>query len=109
MFKKIKDIYKILAILSEIKECWRKCMETKKGFFSSEFFITVLGVIGSMAAFFLGKLSPETFAFIMAIVIPAYSISRTVVKKTATTKDDEILAMVEKTILSKMGIKTEDK
>ena len=109
IIKNIKDFYKILALLSSIKNIWEDYMESKKGIFSSEFLITVLGIVGSMAAFFMGRLSPEMLAMVTTVLGAVYTIGRVVVKATKSIKDDEILAIIERSILAKIGMKTDQK
>ena len=83
--------------------------EQKKGIFTSEFWGMLLSIVGMLVNVLVGKLSPELFATISAVLVGIYTIARTVVKLTPSTKDDEFLKKLKDEILSKFGVKDEEK
>ena len=105
MFKKFKEWYGFLVVASKIKELIRGYMENKedKGIKTTEFITTVISIIGVGAAFFMAKLSPETSAMVVGIMVASYNLARGIAKITKTTKDDEILDLVEKKIIEKLN------
>lgn len=76
--------------LNKIKEA-----KVKSGIRSSEFWIVVATVVASIWGAAGGLVSPELTTKIVGIVVAIYTIARTVVKATASTKDDELLDKIK--------------
>lgn len=59
----------------------------RRGYQTTEFWITVLTVIGALAAALAGDLSPQYAAFATAISTAAYALSRGLTKTGGTSGD----------------------
>ena len=55
--------------------------DIKKGFKTTEFWVTVLTVVGSAASGLAGIMDPKISGFMMALSSAAYAISRGLAKK----------------------------
>ena len=73
-----------------------------KGIFTSEFLMTFLGIVGSIAGTCVGYLPPDLTVKIVAGLVAIYTIARTIVKLTPSTKDDEMVDKIGE-IIKKLG------
>jgi uncharacterized membrane protein HdeD (DUF308 family) len=74
----------------------------KPGIKTTEFWLSVIAIVGMFVPTLLGFLSPELAAVVSAIIVGAYSIARGIAKLTTTTIDDTILDAIEESIISKL-------
>lgn len=104
MFKNIKTIYRLLAVLSQIKEAYRNYMNTepKPGIKSTELWGTILAILGMACGF----IPPSMYPYV-TVLLAAYALARAIAKHTKTTKDDEILDLIASKVLAKLPAATE--
>lgn len=70
-----------------------------KGIKTTEFWISIIGIIGTLLPAFLGMLSPEKATLVSAFIVGLYTISRMVVKITTNVNDDKIVKAIKENIL----------
>ena len=99
IIEKIKLLLKLNAAYKQIKEA-----SMKSKWFEREFILTVLTVLGSLAAAIAGYIPVDLLIKVSGSVVAVFTIARAIVKATATQKDDEILEKIA-TILKNLGIK----
>lgn len=78
--------------------------DVKPGVKSSEFLLTILGVVGMVAGMLFGKLDAGTATLVIGILVGLYTVARAIVKVTPTTKDDELLDAIKDKILDKLPL-----
>ena len=74
----------------------------RKGIKTTEFWLTVIGIIGTLIPMLSGMIEPKTWSIISAVLIGLYTIARAYVKSTTSTTDDKILDKIEKDIIDKI-------
>lgn len=77
------------------------------GIGSSGFIMTFLGALVAIAMFFLGGLSPEMTALLIACMTSIYTLSRAIIKASVSKKDDAVfnqIVSVLKPISEKLGV-----
>ena len=89
IFDKIKLALSVRKAINLLKG---KNMKT--GWRTTEFWVTLAGVVGMLWAGFMSFLPAETVAQIVGFTVGLYTIARTVVKMTDTPKDDEFLQKI---------------
>ncbi len=99
MIKKIKNIMLLWKIYKKIKEA-----KMKDGIKTSEFWLTVISSLITILLSIEGLIPVEIMTKTITILVGVYTIARTVVKFTTTTKDDEFVEKIGK-ILEEKGIK----
>jgi len=92
ILERLKTYYKILVCSSKLKETIMENKNTEK---KSELFLTIGTIVINLFLAIQGLIPAELLAKILAILSGAYTIARTLVKMTKTTKDDELLAKIE--------------
>lgn len=78
--------------------------EVKSGAKSTEFWVSVIALLGAIGGAFIGKVPPDTLATVLTVVPGAYALARGIVKMTATKKDDEILDAIQRNILNRLPV-----
>jgi hypothetical protein len=96
LFKKISLAWKTRNAVKKIKEAYMK-----EGIKSSEFWISAVTWISVLLVAAMGLLDPKTATAILAGIAVVYTIARTIVKITPSTKDDELLEKFEKILRDK--------
>jgi len=97
-----------MSLLQKIKFVWqiyktiKEARKMKKGIKTTEFWLTVIGIIGTLIPMLSGMIEPKTWSIISAVLIGLYTIARAYVKSTASTTDDKILDKIEKDIIDKI-------
>jgi 4-hydroxybenzoate polyprenyltransferase len=76
--------------------------DVKPGSKSSEFLAVIITTVGLIAGALVGKLDAGLVAIILGVLAGLYTIARTIVKITPSTKDDEILDMIKEKILDQI-------
>lgn len=90
VFKKLRLLYLASRLYRKLKEGIKM-----KKWLEREWILTVLGIIASIWGAVQGLIPADLSAKIVAGIIMVFAIARAIVKFTATTKDDEILAKIE--------------
>lgn len=94
IIEKIKVYFAVNDAYKKIKEAYMK----GKGFLTSEFWLTALGVLASLAGALVGYIPPELTIKIVAGLTAVYTIARAIVKLTPSTKDDELVEKIAQII-----------
>jgi hypothetical protein len=84
--------------------------KVKSGIFSTEFWLVVVSAISTVGLFFLGSIDPKTLVIVMTALTTVYTISRTIIKATASKSDDiafNKFLNALKPLLDKIGVKVE--
>lgn len=90
------NIFGMIGLIFRVKG---EVSKLKPGFMTTEFWITVINILGMILGAFLDKIPVETALIIGASLSGLYIIARAIVKKTETTADDAIVeAIYEKLI-----------
>ena len=84
----IKEIWKILMIIKEVKKAMS---EVKSGVTSSELYVTIATIAASVFSAIAGMIPPELMTKIVLVAGCIYTICRTIVKLTPSKIDDELL------------------
>lgn len=92
ILENLKTYYKILVWSSKLKETIMENKNTEK---KSELYLTIGTIVINLFLAIQGLIPAELLAKILAILSGVYTIARTLVKMTKTTKDDELLAKIE--------------
>jgi len=79
-------------------------MKNRPGIKTTEFWLVLINIVGTLVGAFMGYLKPETVAMIGGILAGLYLIARTIVKATPSKVDDLILEKIQEAILSKFGV-----
>jgi len=95
----IIDKIKLLFLAKKSYEEVKGAM--KKGIWTTEFWLTVITVIVNIWFAVVGLIPADLVAKILAGVAAIYTIARTIVKLTPTTKDDELLDKIVSIVESK--------
>jgi len=96
----IIDKIKLLFLAKKSYEEVKGAM-VKNGLKSTEFWLTVITVIVNIWFAVVGLIPADLVAKILAGVAAVYTIARTIVKLTPTTKDDELLDKIVSIVESK--------
>jgi uncharacterized membrane protein YfcA len=96
------NILEQIKLLIALKKFLEGVKQMKAGWKSTEFWVTLLGVIGSLVGSIAGMLPPELVVKIVAGLVIVYTIARTITKLTPSTKDDELVAKIGE-IINKLG------
>jgi hypothetical protein len=94
-----------LKAKSEVKQL----MEKKSGWKTSEFWISIATIVGSLFAAGGAFLPPQTVAMIITAVSCVYIIARSVVKLTPNPNDDIVVEKIGAILKEKFGIKEDAK
>lgn len=92
ILENLKTYYKILVWSSKLKETIMENKNTEK---KSELYLTIGTIVINLFLAIQGLIPAELLVKILAILSGVYTIARTLVKMTKTTKDDELLAKIE--------------
>lgn len=92
ILENLKTYYKILVWSSKLKETIMENKNTEK---KSELYLTIGTIVINLFLAIQGLIPAELLAKILAILSGVYTIARTLVKMTKTTKDDKLLAKIE--------------
>ena len=71
----------------------------KDGIFTTEFWLTIIVLIGNILPTILGLLPVGKTSLICSAMIAIYTISRTIVKKTTSVNDDKIIEAIGQYII----------
>jgi uncharacterized membrane protein len=104
IIQNISLLIKLNKILQEVKE-----MLKKGNWFSTEFILNVLTILGSIAAAVVGFIPVVLVAKGIAILVIVYTVGRSIAKLTTTTKDDEIVEKIGNIIKNLGGQVPENK
>lgn len=99
MFGKLKALYVAWKESKKVKEAYMGKL------FEREFLLTVLTAVAAIYASVQGMISPELTAKVLVVLSTVFTVARSIVKLTSTTKDDEILAKVEEILKGKKLLK----
>ena len=101
--KKGLSIWQIAKLAWQIYKSYRGYEKmVKDGKKTSEFWMTIITVIGLVLQAVMGMLPPDKVAILATILVGIYTIARAVVKMTASKTDDEIVAKIGEEIISKL-------
>jgi uncharacterized membrane protein len=106
LIQKIKLLLTIKSEANKIQEA-----KMKDGIKTTEFWLTVLGSLVAVSLYFIGGLDVNTLALVIAVLTGIYTVSRAIVKKTASKKDDEVFNKVLnilKPLLEKLNIEVKE-
>jgi hypothetical protein len=101
------NIFEKISLLWQLN---KGVSQLKSGFLTSEFWLGIAGLITTIGLAFWGSLKPEWVASIVVIIPVIYTISRTIVKATASKDDDAIFNKILeklKPIFDKLNIPVE--
>lgn len=102
MFKWFKAIKAILAAKKEIGKM------SKDGWKTTEFWVNLVIILITLFAGVMGMLPAALVAQTMAALAVIYTIARTIVKVTPSSKDDEVVERIGAVLAEKLGIKPTD-
>lgn len=98
-----------INLLLKLRQIIQEGKKMKAGWKTTEFWATLLGIIGTLAGAVVGYLPPELVVKIITGLIAVYTVARAVVKLTPSTKDDELVAKIGEVITKLGGKLPEDK
>lgn len=104
IIEKVKLLFALNKIFKEVTSLMKK-----GNWFSTEFILNLLTILGTLAAAVVGMLPAVLVLKIVAVLVVVYTIGRSIAKLTATTKDDEIIEKVGNIIKNLGGKVPEDK
>jgi len=90
----IADYWRALKGANKIKKEIKQMEEKKSGIRTSEFWLSVAGILGTAVAAFGGFIPAALAAKIAGGLTVAYTVARAVVKITPSTKDDAFVEAV---------------
>lgn len=93
----MKKIWHLVKVLFKARSGYKKIRRTymKEGWKTTEFFLTVLGVVATIWTSVQGMIPAELTVKIITVSIGLYTIARGIAKITPTQKDDEIIKRIE--------------
>ncbi|MCD6437306.1 MAG: hypothetical protein J7L56_03445 [Halomonas sp.] len=103
----LRKAWRIAKLVWTAYKTYREVRKMRKGVKTSEFWLTVLTVIGMLIPVLQGTINPETWAIISGVLVGAYTIARAVVKATASKEDDRVLRIVWDKIIRQIDDTTE--
>ena len=77
----------------------------KAGIKTTEFWLTLISVVGLFVPTLMGLISPEKASIVIGILVGIYTAARAIVKMTSTTIDDTIIEAIGENIINKLGEK----
>ena len=96
-------------LLLNIYKAYKEVKKMHKGIKTTEFWLTLIAIIGSLIPMLSGVISPNTWAIVSAVMVGLYTIARAWVKSTASTTDDKILDAIKKDIIDNIPKENENK
>lgn len=90
----IADYWRALKGYSKIKKEITLMGEKKSGFLTSEFWLSVAGIVGTGFTAFGGFIPADLAVKVVLISTTIYTVARAVVKITSSTKDDAFVEAV---------------
>ena len=100
ILERLKTYYKILVYVKKLREVFMNTNNNEK---KTELFLTIGTILVNLVLALQGLIPATLMAQILAILTGIYTLARTIVKITKTTKDDEILNKIEQ-ILKEKGV-----
>lgn len=101
LWQKARLMWTIIKTLMEVRKM-------RKGVKTSEFWLTLITIVGTLIPVLQGAVSPTTWTIMSAILVGLYTIARAIVKLTASKTDDEIVDKIGQEIISRLDFE-EDK
>ena len=99
--------YKAIKAFLTAKKEMGKIMEKKQGWKTTEFWINAIIIAITLFAGVISFIPAALSAKIIAGLAAVYTIARTIVKLTPSSKDDEEIARIGAVLAEKLGIKPE--
>jgi len=97
VFDDLKTAVKIIQIYKEVKNFMANGNgEKKEGIKSTEFYVMIASILGTISLAIMGQLPADLVAKIVLIGGSIYTICRTIVKLTPSKADDELLEKIVK-------------